>query len=632
MSHHGIATRTIVWLDHSQEGVDQVSNGIGSAIRNQKKDRMKVSEAFRFIGIIVRPGDNLVHRAKDAIIENCSGYPDLVLVDLNFEDEHQSESSIDVGRGLALDLMDQMPVKVGVYTRLDLSPLRRAQLTSDGLALVLEHILIAYDGPKRLTGDQWSDLFDKIINKADSVIVQPPETLIRIQTAVQQDPHNLPTLHKALSLPRMADKLTPDQILIAMRPKDCVGLYVLGSFDKRITFYAQQVRALTLVRALFEGKDLRAGQRVAVIGGGAAGITAAVASATKGCETHLYERRDSILYLQKESAHRFLHPHIYDWPEEWSTETDAGLPLLNWSAAYANELATNLRRQASQFRDGHTSLFKIHTDSKIKELEQTGQRDKRIRILGNEGRIDDEFHVVIIAIGYGLDENPPSTTSYWSPDSITGSHEKEKLAILVSGSGDGGLIDLARATLQDFRHDNTLNQLTGLKTLGHAMKDIDERALLEQRRGGKAINLLNEYEKLTVEPSIVAKIRTMKRNDTDVTFNYRSPGVFSLNSALINRLLGFLLLKAEIVKPKYGAINAEKVKPVDAGRYRVAFNGEEDTCDFDLVILRHGPPREYFDRRFPNLAVNCSELGGKLAEIGLTGTLTHETYNWYQND
>lgn len=56
-------------------------------------------------------------------------------------------------------------------------------------------------------------------------------------------------------------------------------IYVLGSFERRVTLYAQQVRALNLAFVLFDTGRLTPGATVAVIGGGASGLTAARRSA-----------------------------------------------------------------------------------------------------------------------------------------------------------------------------------------------------------------------------------------------------------------------------------------------------------------------------------------------------------------
>lgn len=62
------------------------------------------------------------------------------------------------------------------------------------------------------------------------------------------------------------------------------GVYVLGCLARYVTVYAQQVRALNLVDSLAKSGLLSLHSRVAVIGGGIAGLTAAAATAVRGAK------------------------------------------------------------------------------------------------------------------------------------------------------------------------------------------------------------------------------------------------------------------------------------------------------------------------------------------------------------
>lgn len=74
--------------------------------------------------------------------------------------------------------------------------------------------------------------------------------------------------------------MTPQEIIAEARIPGTNSVLVLGSFEKRVTVYSQQVRALNLVDAILSENLVRPnGGKVAIVGGGAAGITAAVALA-----------------------------------------------------------------------------------------------------------------------------------------------------------------------------------------------------------------------------------------------------------------------------------------------------------------------------------------------------------------
>ena len=422
----------------------------------------------------------------------------------------------------------------------------------------------------------------------------------------------------------------PAQILTSMRPDGWSGLYILGSFDRRITFFTQQARALTLVRALFDGGDLQAGQRVAVVGAGAAGSMAAVAAARKGCHVTLYDEHDAVLYLQAAANHRFLHPHIYDWPQAGSTNPDAGLPFLNWIANEASEVVVTLRDEFQRHLSEMPDRLLFRPKSKIIRIKSDLSK-QRINLLGNEAAINETYHLVLLAVGFGFEVQPfpnAQSTSYWGGDTLDGPFAAKR-CILVSGSGDGGLIDLARSTLRSddhdtfFHHHRAVEWLTSDPAFERLANDMYKIDTVGRRNAslGRSVNLYQEYQKLSVEPSLIARFRLLRRSDTNVTFNFRSESVFSLDSSLLNRLLAFLLLKAELVVPKFGTVISVDVSPSNTFKRQVVISGPPDpesTDHFDIVVLRYGPPPNAFDLRFPDLADACKQLRGKMTELALT--------------
>ena len=115
--------------------------------------------------------------------------------------------------------------------------------------------------------------------------------------------------------------------------RDRPNLFVIGSFDRRITFYSQQVRALSLVHGLKELGYLHPNPRIAVVGGGAAGVAAAAAAAlVSESQVVLFETAGELLPLQSTTDKRRLDPHIYDWPAHDTIDPIADLPILDWES------------------------------------------------------------------------------------------------------------------------------------------------------------------------------------------------------------------------------------------------------------------------------------------------------------
>src|SRR4051812_40314480 len=152
-----------------------------------------------------------------------------------------------------------------------------------------------------------------------------------------------------------------DWLLATGNPADS-GLHFVGLFDRRITFYSQQVRALRLAHALSRPGNLKPNDYIAVVGAGAAGVTAALGLALLDNDVTLYDSAASILQLQSASP-RLLHPHVYEWPGLGSLEDRAGLPVLDWSADRGGVVCAGLqvdfgaavaRLKNLTFQGGHT--------------------------------------------------------------------------------------------------------------------------------------------------------------------------------------------------------------------------------------------------------------------------------------
>ena len=109
--------------------------------------------------------------------------------------------------------------------------------------------------------------------------------------------------------------MEPAELLDKLRVYVGSNIYQVGCTASRLNVHAQQQRAFNLVWALqrFDGLQNR---RVAIIGGGIAGITAASAAAAAGASVWLYEKKGTLMHLQAGNQTRFLHPSIALWPEK----------------------------------------------------------------------------------------------------------------------------------------------------------------------------------------------------------------------------------------------------------------------------------------------------------------------------
>ncbi|MBY5394197.1 hypothetical protein HFN01_05090 [Rhizobium leguminosarum] len=343
--------------------------------------------------------------------------------------------------------------------------------------------------------------------------------------------------------------MTADEIIAEALVPGTHSVFVLGSFEQRVTVYAQQVRAFNLVDAILSRGLLQETGSVAIVGGGAAGITAAVALARAAPNLKaldLFERRSNVLDLQHHSS-RYLHPHFYDWPNAGSDNGDAGLPLMNWTAGSAGEVAATLR---SQFDDARrSSILQFHPDLGVTGLRPSNTSTVRVLIPGSSalGKI---YDVVILAIGFGLEAFlDGDTPSYWLPSQMSAAlltNQPDPL-IFVSGNGDGGLVDFQMAAFNAMEHQAICELIQNLD-LGPAKAALQ---LIEQEAwavGGEQLDLLAQYRDRVrplvpqaVWQTIVANLRPHAR----IRFHTNEARLLRRTTALHNRLAVFLLIEAD---------------------------------------------------------------------------------------
>lgn len=343
--------------------------------------------------------------------------------------------------------------------------------------------------------------------------------------------------------------MTVDEIIAEALVPDTHSVFVLGSFEQRVTVFAQQVRALNLVDAILSRGLLQETGRVAIVGGGAAGITAAVAlaRAAPNLKTlHLFETRSDVLELQHNSS-RYLHPHFYDWPKAGSDDPDAGLPLMNWTAGSAGEVAASLRAQFDEAL--RSSILSFQPDMKVTGLNPSTISTVRVLVpdVSSLGKI---YDVVILAIGFGLEAFlDGDTPSYWLPSQMSAAlltPQPEPL-IFVSGNGDGGLVDFLMSAFNAMEHRAICELILGLD-LGPAIAVLEQIEQEAWAAGGADLDLLALYRDRVLDlvpqaiwQTIIARLRPQAR----IHLHTNEPRLLRRTTALHNRLAVFLMVEAD---------------------------------------------------------------------------------------
>lgn len=370
-----------------------------------------------------------------------------------------------------------------------------------------------------------------------------------------------------------------------MQVPDRPQLYVLGCFAQYVTVYAQQVRAFNLVDALVGNGQLTNQSEVAVIGGGIAGLTAAAAAAVRGVRrAAVFEKLGNTMRIQRGTDKRFIHPHIYDWPgkDDATQHADnrAGHDILDWTADSAADVVEQLDRGWKSVQSNYPAAEDPCLDCGGIKLERGGAQ----WAVEAENHAAECFDVVVLAVGFGRDSSE-GTESYWTDTSLDDMDQESGGTWFVSGYGDGGLTDLMRLCIMDFRHRTVLEQIDKetRSTVGGRLRD----AHATQPSASELRDVFIEAAK-AVKPSLDASLR--KRKLGQVLLNCADEKtLFSGRSSILNRLIAaYLLLDGRFTLHPGGAIDLP-VGQTSSGRYRIKFKDGPPPLEADRVIIRHGP-------------------------------------------
>ncbi|OOG70027.1 hypothetical protein B0E45_14595 [Sinorhizobium sp. A49] len=402
-------------------------------------------------------------------------------------------------------------------------------------------------------------------------------------------------------------------------------MYVLGCFDRRITFYSQQVRALSLVHALHELGYLQNAPQIAVIGAGAAGLTAAAAAALASAgRVVLFETARELVPLQSATARRKLDPHIYDWPRDDATDAIANLPILDWEAGASRSVRQDVVLEFEDIAGRVAGRLEKRTGHQVKQIRGVGTTYEIIydRLDNAPGggpaqNLSDRFDMVFLAIGFGLEPRETiraiADTSYWSDAGVPTAEfaARPTPRFFISGNGDGGLIDFVAAASRDFDHRAMIRLIAehpGIQEIAGDLVAIDARAR-DAQTNAVPFDMYAVYEAEIRERieaiGLVGEVARRLRPGVQLTLQTEHPEIFTVNTSALNRLAAFATIKACETSDqwRFTHIHGQNVTRVeaytpDAGQPAFLLDCEGTRIEADEVIIRRGPKRAEARRPF----------------------------------
>jgi hypothetical protein len=401
-------------------------------------------------------------------------------------------------------------------------------------------------------------------------------------------------------------------------------IYVLGCFARHVTLYSQQVRALNLIYGLYKTGKLRKNPHIGVIGGGAAGLTAAAAAAFRGAKVTLLDELAGPMELQQNNRQRWIHPFIYDWPYpdnslfERFKQGEACLPLLTWSADYAANVARRISSQWDLLQDA----YDIDPRWCVRKLKIYRRRNGSIDVRWNGNQLE-TFSLLILAVGFGLEPKRQGQDSYWAEDDLDGGFRKlsRRNKWLLSGGGDGALTDLMRLSMRRFRQDEILSLFVTTPGIDGLKQEL--RKLRSYAAEADQQKISDEFEAIAVDSELKSIVEDQVRRDgPKILLVTKDPSLYGPGTSILNRLIVRMLheLPPKVFEHRVGRVT-QVVSKTNDFRVRIRSGRKSTRYKFDRVLLRHGPKRS-FPRDFPSIYRSCRSLEAAWKHLSIDDDIT----------
>lgn len=370
-------------------------------------------------------------------------------------------------------------------------------------------------------------------------------------------------------------------------------VFFIGPFGRRVSFASQQRRAFNVVWAVGQTGMLDGNPRVAVVGGGIAGLTTSAALISRKCRVTLIEARDSVLERQTATNHRYVHPTVNFWPEK-RMEPTTSFPYLDWYEGRCSDVIETIRDDWSKYFEGSLTRFLPRT-----QVSSVDSKDSQVKLTmkqnfahPNETVREGMFDLVFITSGFG-EESVLSDVdhSYWDRDGLEEARNAGTTDFLIAGTGDGGLIEALRLVQKDFKNGSICLRVIGdLDRHGLSIQVEKIETEAAERFRHDEVQAATFYESaykalLDDIPQQTRNLLSSRHSGIRVRLAGSLPAPFGLWVAPVHKLMMAAALDAGAIEYIVGKVELKD------GKYVIpaAVEDVQDVSDITRVVVRIGP-------------------------------------------
>jgi hypothetical protein len=378
------------------------------------------------------------------------------------------------------------------------------------------------------------------------------------------------------------------QVLAAMTVPSKSGVYVIGPFPKRVNFASQQVRAFNLAWALTEGGGpVATGSKVAVIGAGLAGLTVAAALHRRGVEVDVFEKLNALMPMQRNTLSRYVNPTLNYWPTvDYNPATN--FPFLNWSADLCERIINSVE---TEWQRDFAAQITVHKAEKVLDI-LPHEGGYALPIEG--GNVRKGYSSVVAAVGFGRELPIPGAIgpSYWDDVDTRTIRTSGAADFVISGSGDGGLLEVLRQAYGGFEQGQLTARVTrwaDRTNIREAIAVAEAAAAMELDAAARARALAIAYMTMDLDRELEQFLNGKLDEGFKVTLVVRGGSAFTLESAPIHRLMLAHAIRRKRVAVDIGSFDVDAsgaaIRTSDKGVVLETYHGRP-------YVVRHGPPGE----------------------------------------